>query len=354
MEAVIMDIQHAGIIGGGAWGTALATALRRGGRSVTLWVREAEAAEQINSVHENTVFLPGIPLDPAITATSDLGDLAGCEMILLVVPSQFVRSTCKAARPHLRPGIPIIVCAKGIEEGTGALMGEVVAEELPDNPTAVLSGPTFAAEVARDLPTAITLAVEESEARADGLGGALLQAIASLHFRPYLSGDPIGTEVGGAVKNVIAIACGIADGLGFGSNTRAALITRGLAEIARFSTARGGGVETLLGLAGLGDLTLTCSSTQSRNFSFGREIGQGASAEALLSNRKSVVEGVPNAATVVAAARRLGVSMPICEGVNALLHEGVPLPVVVEGLMERPMRGEAPSLEQVVVRSDGS
>ncbi|WP_366656029.1 NAD(P)H-dependent glycerol-3-phosphate dehydrogenase [Fodinicurvata sp. EGI_FJ10296] len=349
-----MDLTNAGIIGGGAWGTALSTAMHRAGRSVTLWVRETEAAEQINSLHENQVFLPGIRLDPSIRATSEMADLAACDLILLVVPSQFVRSTCRDAAPHLKKRAPIIVCAKGIETGTGALMGEVVQAELPDHPVAVLSGPTFAAEVADNLPTAITLAVAEDEARSDGLGGALLQAVASLHFRPYLSGDIVGTEVGGAAKNVIAIACGIADGLGFGSNTRAALITRGLAEILRFAVARGGRAETLLGLAGLGDLTLTCSSTQSRNFSFGRALGQGQQADDLLGNRNSVVEGAYNAASVVTAARQLGVAMPICEAVNALLHENVPLSVVVEGLMERPMRGEAPSLEQVVVRSGHS
>ena len=348
-----MNLQNAGIIGGGAWGTALATAMRRAGRSVTLWVRETEAADQINTVHENQVFLPGIALDPSIRATTVMADLGGADFILLVVPSQFVRATCRAARPYLNAATPIIVCAKGIETETGALMGEVAESELPGHPIAVLSGPTFAAEVANDLPTAITVAVAEGEARADGLGAALLQAVASLHFRPYLSSDVVGTEVGGATKNVIAIACGIADGLGFGSNTRAALITRGLAEISRFAVARGGNGETLLGLAGLGDLTLTCSSTQSRNFSFGRALGQGESAEVLLSNRHSIVEGAYNAASVVAAARKLGVSMPICDGVNALLHEGVPLSVVLEGLMERPMRGEAPSMEQVVVHSGG-
>lgn len=323
------------IVGGGAWGTALAVTARRAGRAVVLWAREAEVVAAINARHENPLFLPGVPLDPAIVATPDLAAAAAADAVLLTVPAQHLRAIAAALAPLLPPGVPAVLCAKGIEAGSGALMSEVAAECLPGTPLAVLSGPTFAAEVARGLPTAVTLAAADAE-----LGHALIAAIGTRSFRPYLGNDLIGAQIGGAVKNVLAIACGILDGRRLGDNARAALITRGLAEMGRLAHAKGARKQTLTGLSGLGDLTLTCAGTQSRNHSLGVALGEGGDLAGILARRRTVAEGVASAAAVAGLAQRLGVEMPIVAAVDAILNRGEPIDATIDALLARPFRSE--------------
>ncbi|MFP6742587.1 MAG: NAD(P)H-dependent glycerol-3-phosphate dehydrogenase [Alphaproteobacteria bacterium] len=324
-----------GVIGGGAWGTALATAARRGGCTVTLWAREAEVVEAINRRHVNTGFLPGIALDPAIHATGDLAEAAVAEALLLVTPAQHTRQATHDLRAVLAPGTPVVICAKGIETGSGALMSEVLAETLPETPVAVLSGPSFAAEVARDLPTAVTLAASDI-----ALAERLALMIGSTHFRPYHGDDPVGTQIGGAVKNVMAIACGIAKGRGLGDNTGAALITRGLAEMALLGKALGARRETLMGLSGLGDLVLTCSHEQSRNFTLGMAVGQGTFLDDYLAGRMTVAEGVASVAATVALAARHKVDMPIANAVDAVLNRRADIDLEIAALLGRPASRE--------------
>jgi len=328
-----------GVIGGGAWGTALAATAQRAGAHVTLWAREAEVVDAITARHENEAFLPGVALHPSIRATGDLARVAQADALLLVVPAQYVRATAAALAAVLPGDTPLVIAAKGIEMGSGATMGEVLAETLPNNPVAVLSGPTFAIEVARGLPTAVTLASADQE-----LGADLVAALGTQTFRPYQSDDPIGCEIGGAVKNVLAIACGIVSGRGLGDNARAALITRGLAEMVRLAVAKGGKPATLMGLSGLGDLVLTCTAMQSRNCSLGAALGQGRSLADVLGERRSVAEGVASAAAVAALAGRLGLDMPIVAAVDAILHKGAAIDSVVAGLLARPFRAEGLSL----------
>lgn len=320
-----------GVIGGGAWGTALAQVAAHGGHPVTLWAREAEVVSAINAAHENPLFLPGIALSHDIMATGDLAALAASDALLVVVPAQHVRAVLK----QLPVGsAPLVLCAKGIEAGMQLLVGEVAAELHPGAPIAVLSGPTFAHEVAAGLPTAVTLACADAD-----LGARLADRLAGPALRPYLSDDVIGAEIGGAVKNVLAIACGVVEGAGLGQNARAALIARGFAEMTRFGQARGARAETLTGLSGLGDLVLTCSSTSSRNFSLGVGLGQGRAANALLGGKLSVAEGAFTAPVLQAAARSAGVDMPVVDAVCALLA-GAPVTDVVGTLLARPLRAE--------------
>ncbi len=330
-------MESIGIIGAGAWGTALALAARRAGRGVVLWARDPALAAEIDAAHENPRYLPGVPLDPDIRATSDLAEAAACDALLLVPPAQALREIAGQLAPHLAPARPLVVCSKGIERGSGQLMTEILAEVLPGRAVAVLSGPTFAAEVARGLPTAVTLAAEDA-----ALGAVLVKALGSRAFRPYLSGDIVGAQIGGAVKNVIAIACGIVTGRRLGDNARAALITRGLAEITRLGRAKGALSETLMGLSGLGDLTLTCTSTLSRNYSLGVALGEGKSLETLMAGRRSVAEGVFSAGATVALARTLDVQMPISNGVDGILNQGAPIEAAIEALLARPFRAEFP------------
>lgn len=329
-------MQRYGIIGGGAWGTALASVLRRAGRDVVIWAREPEVIAAINRDHANPLFLPGIALDPGIAATADLVAAAAADALLLVAPAQHLRGLATALAPHLAASVPLVICAKGIEEQSGALMSEVVAAIMPAAPLAVLSGPTFAAEVARGLPTAVTLAAHDA-----ALGRRLIAAMGTREFRPYLSGDVAGAQIGGAVKNVMAIACGIIMGRGLGDNARAALITRGLAEMVRLACAKGGKAETLMGLSGLGDLTLTCSSTQSRNHALGVALGKGEKLADFLAARRSVAEGVSSAAAAAALARRLDVDMPIVFAVEAILHHGAKIDDAIDALLTRPFKEEA-------------
>ena len=323
------------VIGAGAWGTALAMVARRAGRSVILQAHETEIAAQINASHENP-YLPGVTLDPAIEATADMAAaIDGADAAILVAPAQFMRPVTQAmsaARPFKAP---VLICAKGIENGSCKLMTEVVAETLPAAPQAVLSGPTFAIEVAREIPSAVTLASDDIK-----LAEQCIQAIGTPRFRPYRSEDPIGAEVGGAVKNILAIACGIVQGRGMGDNTRAALITRGLAEIVRLGLAKGAQAETLMGLCGIGDLTLTCNALQSRNFSLGVALGQGRPLAEILGERKAVTEGVFSARAVIELAGRLGVDMPICTAVNAIVNHGKDIDRMIESLLARPFTKE--------------
>lgn len=321
----------AGVIGAGAWGTALAQVLAAGGQEVLLWALEGEVVDAINATHANPLYLPGTPLHTGIRATSAMTDLAGCEMLLVVTPAQHLRSALAQAPI----ATPLVLCSKGIESGTGLLMSEVVAEIRPDAPIAVLSGPTFAHEVAAGLPTAVTLACNDGD-----IARAIAGRIARPAFRPYLSDDVIGAEIGGAVKNVLAIACGVAEGAGLGLNARASLISRGFAEMTRFGLARGARAETLGGLSGLGDLVLTCSSTNSRNFSLGKGLGEGQSASLLLANRRTVAEGAFTAPVLRDAARAANVEMPVVEAVCALLDGSAPVAQVVEALLARPLRPE--------------
>ena len=321
-----------GVIGGGAWGTALAQVAAAEGEEVRLWAREAEVVEAVNSRHENDLFLKGVALAETIRATGDLTELEQCEAFLIVAPAQYLRPVLGGLDAG---GRPLVLCAKGIEDGTGLLMHEVAREMQPGAPIAVLSGPTFAHEVAAGLPTAVTLAVEDR-----ALGERLVARIARPHFRPYLSDDVAGAEVGGAVKNVLAIACGVVEGRRLGQNARAALISRGFAEMTRFGLAKGARPETLAGLAGLGDLVLTCSSTASRNFSLGQGIGEGARAADLLADVRTVAEGAFTAPVLKRAAEALGVDMPIVAAVCAVLGEEASVDEVVGRLLARPLRAE--------------
>ncbi len=326
-------VRRIGIIGAGAWGTALAQVLHRAGREVALWAREPEVVAGIDRDHENRLFLPGVTLDPALRAEGDIAAVAGAaEMLLLAVPAQYLRNACRGLAGVQ---VPVVICAKGIETKTGALMSEIVAAELPGADVAVLSGPTFAAEVATGLPTAVTLAARDSE-----IGRDLVDAVGTRSLRPYLADDVVGAEIGGAVKNVMAIACGIVEGKRLGDNARAALITRGLAEMVRLAVAKGGRAETLMGLSGLGDLVLTCTATQSRNYSLGLALGEGRALHDVLAERRSVAEGVDSAAATAALAKRLNLDMPITAAVDAILHRGAPIDEAVAALLSRPLKSE--------------
>tara|TARA_R110002072_G_scaffold159033_1_gene310111 strand:- start:2443 stop:3432 length:990 start_codon:yes stop_codon:yes gene_type:complete len=323
------------VIGAGAWGTALAMVARRAGRSVILQAHEPDIAAEINASHQNP-YLPGVTLDPAIEATADMAvAVQGADAAILVAPAQFMRPVTQAIAKAGNFRAPVLICAKGIENGTCKLMTEVVAETLPAASQAVLSGPTFAIEVAREIPSAVTLASDDGK-----LAEQLIQAIGTPRFRPYRSEDPIGAEVGGAVKNILAIACGIVQGRGMGDNTRAALITRGLAEIVRLGLAKGAQAETLMGLCGIGDLTLTCNALQSRNFSLGVALGQGRPLADILGERKAVTEGVFSARAVIELAGRLGVDMPICTAVNAIVNHGKDIDKMIDSLLARPFTKE--------------
>jgi len=322
-----------GIIGGGAWGTALAAVMAQIHNDVLIWAREDEVVSGINDAHENNGFLPGLTLSPKIRATNDLSEMAQCGALLIVTPAQHVRATLQALPPS---EVPLLLCAKGIEADTQMLVSDIAAEVRPGNPLAVLSGPTFAHEVAAGKPTAITLATTDQ-----ALGASLMKLIATPHFRPYWSDDVVGAEIGGAVKNVLAIGCGVVDGAGLGLNARAALIARGFAEMQRYGLARGGRTETLAGLSGLGDLVLTCSSENSRNFSLGRGLGQGRAAADLMADRRTVAEGAFTAPVLSQSAKALGVDMPIVAAVCALLDGTATVAHVVQALLARPLKAES-------------
>jgi len=331
----VKTFQRFGVIGGGAWGTALAQTLAVSGRDVTLWAFEDECANAINTQHENTMYLPGAVLHPALKASSDLADLAGMDAVLAVAPAQHMRSILAGLKPYASAGLPVVLCSKGIEISTLSFMADVLKDTLPETIPAVLSGPSFAIDVAKGLPTAVTLAVEDSE-----IGAGLAKAIAAPTFRPYLSTDVLGAEIGGAVKNVLAIACGMVLGKGLGRSAHAALITRGFAEMSRLGAALGARPETLTGMCGLGDLVLTCSSEQSRNMSCGMALGQGKSLDEIMSARTAVTEGVATAPALKRLAAKAGVEMPICEAVAAILDGSAELNAAIEALLNRAHKAE--------------
>lgn len=325
------------VIGAGAWGTALAHVLASAGRKVTLYAREPRLASHINANHVNDTYLTGLTLNASIRATSDLAEaVSGANIILTATPSQFFRDLLTKLKPLLKPGAPLVNAAKGIEVATGGLLSEVAAEIVPDQPYAVLSGPNFAHEAAKGLPAAATFATHAKHADAAHWAGAF----SSRSFRPYLSHDPVGAEISGAVKNVIAIACGIVDGKGLGQNAKAAVMTRGMAEIKRLGLKKGAEAETFLGLSGLGDLVLTCSSMSSRNYSLGAALGKGETLADILAKRNSVAEGVTTAKAIALHAHKLGVSMPICEAVNNVLHHGANIDTVIKDLLSRDLKDE--------------
>jgi glycerol-3-phosphate dehydrogenase (NAD(P)+) len=327
-----MTAAAVGVLGAGAWGTALAQMLASDGRSVLLWARERELVEEINARRSNSLFLPGAQLGETIGATGDLADLAGCDVLLAVTPAQHLGAVL-AGLP--RSPRDLVLCSKGIEAGSGRLMNEVASAAMPGSEIAVLSGPTFAHEVAAGLPTAVTLACGGGRAQWERLS----PVVARKAFRPYYSDDLVGAEIGGAVKNVLAIACGVVEGLRLGQNARAALIARGYAEMLRFGEALGAERDTLAGLCGLGDLVLTCSSTSSRNFSLGKALGEGRSADELMADRRTVAEGAHTAPVLVELAARQGVAMPITEAVHRLLG-GAEAGKVVFDLLSRPLTAE--------------
>ena len=323
------------VVGAGAWGTALAQVAATAGSQVTLWALEPETAAAINDKHENSAFLPGLSLNPAIRAVTDLKEAASAELILAVPPAQHMRAVLEQLAPALAPGAPVVLCAKGVERGSLALMTDVAAEAAPNARLSVLSGPGFAKDVARGLPTAVTLACADHD-----LAQRIAATIGLPTFRPYFSDDLIGCEIGGAVKNVVAVACGVALGRELGDGARAALITRGFAELTRLGLAMGAKAETLSGLCGLGDLVLTCASLTSRNTSLGAALGQGRTLAEIKAERRSVAEGVESAPAVVALARKHGVDMPICEAVEAILAERISIDAAIEALLARPFRAE--------------
>lgn len=330
-----MTMDRIGVIGGGAWGTALAQTLALAGRDVTLWAREAETVDDINTRHVNRAFLPGIALDPRLKATSALADCAAADAILLVCPAQHVRAVLTALAPSVRPAQPLILCAKGVEQATGKLVGEIAAETVPDMTLAVLSGPSFAADVARGLPAALTLACRDER-----LGKTLAERLGDRQIRLYWSDDIVGVELGGALKNVLAIAAGVVEGKGLGASAHAAIVTRGFSEMRRLGQALGARPETMMGLSGLGDLVLTCGSPQSRNMSLGRALGQGEALADVLGARTSVTEGVFTAAAVVRLAQKKQVEMPITTAVHDILEGRLTVEDAISGLMSRPVKAE--------------
>ncbi|MBT3792250.1 MAG: NAD(P)-dependent glycerol-3-phosphate dehydrogenase [Rhodospirillales bacterium] len=323
------------VIGGGAWGTALAAVGAENGADVLIWAREPETVESINKTSENKLYLPGIVLPGGIKATDDISKMGAGDAVLLVAPAQHMRSVTTALAPHIDEGVPAVICAKGIEAETSMLLSDVVQITLPKTPLAVLSGPTLAGEVARGKPTAVTIAANDS-----ALGERLAGLLGSNRLRPYISQDVIGAEIGGAVKNVIAIACGIVAGLDLGQNARSALITRGLAEMTRLAVALGGDVQTLMGLSGLGDLVLTCTATDSRNYSLGLEIGKGGRAADILFSRHTVAEGAHTAGPVTALAKQLSIDMPIANAVRRIINEDAQIEQIISELLSRPFKHE--------------
>ena len=324
------------VLGAGAWGTALANIAANNGKSVTLWVREKELVDDIRDKRRNTLFLPDVALSENITPTNDLTQaVTDTEAVLMVIPAQYLRATCHALRPVWPAGLPAVICAKGIEQKTGALLSEMLAEELPQAQIAVLSGPTFAEEAAQGKPTALTLACVDEKT-----GKELVETLGTPTFRPYYSPDLIGVQIGGAVKNVMAIAAGIIAGKQAGDNARAAMITRGLAEIARLAVALGGQAQTLTGLSGLGDLVLTANSTQSRNFTVGLELGKGRPLSEILAGKNTVAEGVFTAEAVLERAAKVHVEMPICEGLMKILNGEASVDSVIQSLLARPFKSE--------------
>jgi len=329
-------VTRAAVIGAGAWGTALANVLTANGHETLLWAREGDVVASINSRHVNERFLAGLALEPSLRATADMREaLTGAAFVVYAPPSHAVREVVRSGREALSPGATIVVASKGIENASLALMTEVVASELPGHAVVAFSGPSFAAEVAVRQPTAVVAASTDHEA-----ASITQDMFSNAVFRVYTSDDVAGVELGGSLKNVMAVATGIAEGLGLGFNSRAALITRGLAEMSRLGVALGAQERTFAGLAGLGDLVLTCTGSLSRNRSLGLEIGKGKTLDEALAGRETVAEGAVSAASALALARREAVEMPIIEAVHRTLFEGYPARRSIEDLMGRELRPE--------------
>lgn len=335
VSGAALQIRSVSVVGGGAWGTALAQTLSHGGMSVALWAREPEIVDDINARNVNRTFLPGVDLNPSIRATGNLADVARADAILAVVPAQHLRDVMAKLGRQIAPDTPVIICAKGIEQSTGRFMGDVLEEVAPQVLRVVLSGPSFAADVARGLPSALTLAC-----RNETVGRALTAALSSRQMRLYWSSDVLGAELGGAVKNVLAIAAGIVQGRGLGASAHAAIVTREFAELRRFGEALGARPETLLGLSGLGDLILTCGSPQSRNMSLGRALGEGRSLSEILGARAAVTEGVFTCKALVRLAQEHSVDMPIAEAVNGIIEGRLMVGEAITALMQRPLKAE--------------
>ncbi|MAS07438.1 MAG: glycerol-3-phosphate dehydrogenase [Ahrensia sp.] len=346
------------VIGAGAWGTALAAVARRAGRDVTIWGRDPDVVRSLNEENRNNRYLPEIDLPAGMKATTDLGEaLHGAEAVMLVTPSKTVRDISRAVAEHLEEKTAIALCAKGIEAGTGRLLANVAGAEMPGHPVGAISGPTFAHETAKAYPTAVTVAFdfthEDRLSPSESAAARFALSLSSETFRPYISDDLTGVEIGGAVKNVIAIACGMMTGAGFAENTRAALIARGMDEMKALAEALGGRRETITGLSGAGDLTLTCSSRTSRNMSLGIQLGQGMARENCFEGRPVVVEGEVNSVSVTDLARRMDVAMPICEAVWQVLHGGADLRATFAHLWSQPIMGEPKALDIVIDHPSG-
>lgn len=322
-----------GIIGSGAWGTTLGLVSIRAGLNPLIWAYEADVAKEINQNHINP-YLTGIDLSPKLSATTQLSNFSKMDVLLFTTPSQYLRGVCIELNKHIS-NIPIVLCAKGIEKNSGKLLSEVVFDIIPRSSLGILSGPTLANEVAQGLPAAVTLASKDSS-----LVDNLSHSLGTPTFRPYKSSDVIGAQIGGAMKNVLAIACGIVTGKGLGDSARAALISRGMTEMLRLGLALGGKRETLMGLSGLGDLVLTCSSIDSRNMSLGLALGKGQKLEDILGSRNSIAEGLETSAAIKMLSERISIEMPISSAVNSILHNNIPIDEAILGLLERPFKGE--------------
>jgi|TARA_B100001250_G_scaffold384301_1_gene378999 glycerol-3-phosphate dehydrogenase (NAD(P)+) len=323
------------IIGAGAWGTALAEVISRQGNQVNLWAREDDVVKSINTLNENTLYLPNIKLSELIIAQNNLDNVINCDLLLMVTPSQFMRSVLEDIKDNLNDSIPVVLCSKGIETKTLSLMNEITQSIIPKNPLAILSGPSFAIDVVNNKPTAVTLACKDLS-----IGKNIADSISLPTFRPYLSEDIVGAQIGGATKNVIAIAAGVVEGQNLGDSARAATIARGFSEINRLAVALGGQEETLSGLSGMGDLLLTCNSITSRNFSLGIKLGKGLSAEEATDGLSSIAEGMYSAKAIDKLSKKLGVEMPITNAVNDLIEKKRSLDEIIDDLLSRPIRRE--------------
>lgn len=324
-----------GILGAGAWGTALAKALSRDGRDIILWGRDPELVKAINKQHENIVYLSKVELPKTIRATTELSDLLDVEALLLVAPAQKTREILEKIAPQLPSWIPLIICSKGIENETGQLLSEAVHETVDGNPIAILSGPNFAHEIVLGLPAATTIATNDRD-----LGFLLVESFGSPNLRPYYSPDPIGVQIGGALKNVYAIASGITTGKNLGQNASAALITRCLAEMARLGMRMGADYKTFAGLSGVGDLMLSCSSERSRNMRFGMALAQGRTPQEIMGETRSIFEGYHTTFSIKKLAKKADVDMPVAEGVYKILYEGADINSSIQNLLNRPFSEE--------------
>lgn len=328
-------VKSIGVIGGGAWGTALALTAARAGTTVRLWARDPATVSEVRSKKQNTKYLPGITFDEDLNATSSLKEAADADAILLVTPAQSTRAILSALKETGTVRGPVVLCAKGIEQTTGKLLSQVMKEELPGIEPGVLSGPSFADDVAKGLPTAVTVAAHTAKTAL-----SLCEALQSPCFRPYASIDVLGTQIGGALKNVLAIACGAVAGRKLGASAQAALTARGFAELNRLGSAMGAQGETLTGLSGLGDLVLTCSSTQSRNFSFGMRLGEGFMASELIAAGGKLAEGAYSAQVAVKLAQKHEIEVPICDTVARMVSEDMTIDEALNTLMARPLKSE--------------